>query len=70
LTIAKVTAITERLKLEIRADAFNLLNHAEFANPSTNITSSNFGRIVTTGDPGPPIDHHERILQLAARFTF
>ena len=70
MTVAKVTAITERLKLEIRADAFNLFNHAEFANPSTNITSVNFGRITTTGDPGPPIDHHERILQLAARFTF
>ncbi len=70
MTLAKVTSITERLKLEIRADAFNLFNHAEFANPSTNITSPNFGRITTTGDPGPPIDHHERILQLAARFTF
>jgi hypothetical protein len=70
MTVAKVTALTERLKLEIRADAFNLFNHAEFANPSTNITSVNFGRITTTGDPGPPIDHHERILQLAARFTF
>jgi hypothetical protein len=70
MTVAKVTGITERLKLEIRADAFNLFNHAEFANPSTNITSANFGRITTTGDPGPPIDHHERILQLAARFTF
>jgi outer membrane receptor protein involved in Fe transport len=70
MTVAKVTAITERLKLEIRGDAFNLFNHAEFANPSTNITSSNFGRIITTGDPGPPIDHHERILQLAARITF
>jgi len=70
MTVSKVTAITERLKLEIRADAFNLFNHAEFANPSTNITSVNFGQITTTGDPGPPIDHHERILQLAARFTF
>jgi hypothetical protein len=70
MTVSKVTAITERLKLEIRADAFNLFNHAEFANPSTNITSVNFGQITTTGDPGPPIDHHERILQLAARITF
>jgi hypothetical protein len=70
MSVAKVTSITERLKLEIRADAFNLFNHAEFANPSTNITSPKFGRITTTGDPGPPIDHHERILQLAARFTF
>jgi hypothetical protein len=73
MTIAKTTAITERLKLEIRADAFNLLNHAEWGNPSTNITSSNFGRITTTGDPGTqviPVDPKERIIQLAARFTF
>ena len=73
MTFAKTTAITERLKLEIRADAFNLFNHAEFGNPSTNITSGNFGQITTTGDPGTqviPVDPKERIIQLAARFTF
>lgn len=69
-SVAKVTSITERLKLEIRGDAFNLFNHAEFANPSTNIASSRFGRITTTGDTNPVIDHKERIIQLAARFTF
>ncbi len=69
-SVAKVTSITERLKLEIRGDAFNLFNHAEFANPSTNIASSRFGRITTTGDTNPVIDHKERIVQLAARFTF
>lgn len=73
MTLAKTTAITERLKLEIRADAFNLFNHAEFGNPSTNITSKKFGRITTTGDPGNAVvavDPKERVLQLAARFTF
>jgi hypothetical protein len=70
MSFVKATAITERLKLEVRADAFNLLNHAEFANPVTNIASSNFGRITRTGDPGPPIDPRERIIQLAAKFTF
>jgi hypothetical protein len=73
MTVSKTTAITERLKLEIRADAFNVFNHAEWGNPSTNITSSNFGRITTTGDPGTqviPVDPKERIIQLGARFTF
>jgi hypothetical protein len=73
MTASKTTAITERLKLEIRADVFNLFNHAEFGNPSTNITSKKFGRITTTGDPGTstiPVDPKERIIQLAARFTF
>jgi hypothetical protein len=73
MTFAKSTAITERLKLEIRADFFNIFNHAEFGNPNTNITSGKFGRITTTGDPGTaivPVDPKERIIQLAARFTF
>jgi hypothetical protein len=71
LTGAKTTALTERLKLEIRADVFNLFNHAEFGNPITNIGSPKFGQIVTTGDQvGNPIEHHERIIQVAARFSF
>jgi len=73
MTLAKTTSINERLKLEIRADAFNLFNHAEFGNPNTNVTSGKFGQIISTGDPGTainPVDPKERILQLAARFTF
>jgi hypothetical protein len=62
---AKTTAITERLKLEIRGDFFNILNHAEFKNPDTNIFDQGgfgFGQILNTYDP--------RIIQLAARFSF
>lgn len=33
LAIHKDTAITERVTLQLRADIFNLLNHANFANP-------------------------------------
>jgi hypothetical protein len=70
MSLAKVTAITERLKLEFRADAFNVLNHAEFADPITNINSSLFGEIVATGSNtagNPPLT---RVLQLALRLTF
>ena len=65
MSISKTTAITERLKLEIRGDFFNILNHAEFRNPDTNILDSGgngFGQILNTYDP--------RIIQLAARFSF
>jgi hypothetical protein len=63
LALAKTTPIfRERVKLEFRAEAFNILNHAEFNNPSTTITSSLFGQITGTADP--------RIIQLAARITF
>ena len=67
-SISKTTAITERLKLEIRGDFFNILNHAEFANPDTNILDGGtFGQITNTGVPG---DQRPRIIQLAARFSF
>lgn len=36
--------LTERLNLQFRADAFNLFNQANFANPTGIVTSGNFGR--------------------------
>ncbi len=33
LSISKLTGITERLKLLVRVDAFNIFNHPNFANP-------------------------------------
>lgn len=62
LSLSKTTTLTERLKLEIRGDFFNLFNHAEFENPDTNIDSVTFGQVLNTYDP--------RIIQLAARFSF
>jgi carboxypeptidase family protein/TonB-dependent receptor-like protein len=65
LALSKTTSlIGERLKMEFRAEFFNILNHTEFANPDTNILDQGgtFGQILTTADP--------RIIQLAVRFTF
>jgi hypothetical protein len=36
--------LTERLTLQARADAFNVLNHANFDNPVAILTDPNFGR--------------------------
>jgi hypothetical protein len=47
--VAKTTPLVgERLGLELRAEFFNIFNHAEFLNPNTNIVSSTFGQITTT----------------------
>jgi outer membrane receptor protein involved in Fe transport len=67
MTFSKTTAITERVKLEIRADFFNIFNHANFDNPGisgggNNPNSGQFGQITSTLPP--------RIIQLAARFSF
>ena len=35
LSLAKTTAVTERLRVEFRADAFDLFNHPNFGNPQS-----------------------------------
>jgi hypothetical protein len=63
LALSKTTAlIGERLKVEFRAEFFNILNHANFTSPVTNINSGQFGQVISTQPP--------RIIQLALRFTF
>lgn len=62
LSISKHFAITERMNLELRGDAFNVFNHTEFENPDTTITDSTFGQISTT--------YGQRILQLALHLRF
>jgi outer membrane receptor protein involved in Fe transport len=61
--VAKSTPIVrDKLTAEFRVEFFNILNHAEFTNPDTNITSGTFGQITDTYDP--------RIIQLALRLKF
>ncbi len=67
LALAKTTAITERVNVEFRVEAFNVFNHTEFANPDTNILDGTFGQITSTTIGTLQT---QRILQLAARLTF
>jgi len=71
LALAKTTAITERVNFEFRVEAFNVLNHTEFANPDTTLASETFGEITsTTFGTGVAALQAQRILQLGARLTF
>ena len=38
----------ERATVELRADAFNVLNHTRFAAPNTSPTSTDFGAVTAT----------------------
>jgi hypothetical protein len=55
--------LTERIRLTLRGEFFNLFNHANFSQPGANVSSTtNFGIINGAGDP--------RILQISARVSF
>jgi hypothetical protein len=71
LALAKTTAISERVNLELRLEAFNVLNHTEFANPDTDLTSATFGQITSnTLGTGVTALQTQRIVQIAGRLTF
>ena len=53
---------SERVDAELRLDAFNVFNHANFGNPDTDINSPLFGQVSTTLGP--------RVLQVALHFRF
>src|SRR5262249_10123331 len=43
--------LSERFRLQFRAESFNVLNHTNFNNPSTTFTSSLNGKITSARDP-------------------
>ncbi len=50
LSLFKNFRVTEKFKIQFRAESFNSLNHVQFANPVTGVTNTAFGTI--TGEKG------------------
>jgi hypothetical protein len=79
-TAAKNFALgTEKVRLQFRADFFNLFNHTNFSNPVTNASSGNFGKITATvgsavatavGTTAGLVGGGPRIIQLSMRLSF
>jgi hypothetical protein len=73
LSFFKVTPITERVNVELRAEIYNIANQANFANPSGTVTSSSFGTLTQTrnGSSAPGLGQGEpRNMQFALKFSF
>ncbi len=47
--IGKLIPLHEAAHLELRVEAFNALNHAQFLNPDFTMTDSSFGRVTAAG---------------------
>jgi hypothetical protein len=77
LSLSRIFAVHESVKLEVRAEAFNIINHTnmgsiptsgiglsatESTGLSTSRSSANFGRFTSAGDP--------RLLQFAMKLYF
>jgi hypothetical protein len=60
--LSRLLRVRERQVVELRGEAQNVLNRANFGDPNAVLNSSTFGRIVASGPA--------RIIQLGAKFIF
>ena len=65
LSLVRNIRFLERLDLQVRGEAFNLLNTPHFAMPITNLASVQFGQITGTQIAGLP-----RVMQFALKLRF
>jgi hypothetical protein len=71
LALSKTVKFTERMGVQIRADAFNILNRAQYGQPNANVsTPGNFGVITSIVNTGATGSGTPRQLQLSVRVTF
>ena len=63
VSLAKNVNLTEKVKLTIRGEAFNVLNRVRWGSPDSTLTSSTFGQVRSQGNS-------PRQMQLAAKIVF
>jgi hypothetical protein len=63
LALSREFAVAERLRFQIRGEAFNALNHTNLGTPNRFVNTPQFGTITDAATPG-------REMQLSARLSF
>jgi hypothetical protein len=63
LSVVRSFSVHEKQRVEVRAEAFNLLNHFRPGNPAAGFNNlASFGQITAGGEP--------RIMQFALKYIF
>jgi hypothetical protein len=77
MSLFKTFSIREKMKLGVGAQAFNVFNHPNFANPDSTLSDPTFGQITRMmGVPTSPygvflgFDSSPRVVQLSAKLEF
>jgi hypothetical protein len=73
--IGKVFSITERVRFELRADAFNVLNHIDYGNPNCPTYSPACGSTIDSGATAgmiiaTDVVNTPRVWQLGGKLSF
>lgn len=63
LALVRSFAVAERVRLDLRAESFNALNHSNWGTPNRFVNTPQFGTITEASTPG-------REFQLNARLSF
>jgi hypothetical protein len=61
-SVTRLFALTETLRLQFRAESFNVVNHTNLGLPVADLNSPDFGQILSAGSP--------RLMQFALKLTF
>ena len=62
MAVSRIFPVRERFRVELRADFFNFMNHANLGTPASAISSATFGQITSFGGP--------RLIQMAMKAYF
>lgn len=65
LALLREFHIRESHVVQLRLEAFDFANHANFANPNGSVTAATFGRITAVAPANA-----NRIMQVAAKYNF
>jgi hypothetical protein len=66
LSVTKTFPMREKVRLDVRVEAFNVLNRVRFGTGSTQLQSTTFGKLTSNGD----LLNTPRQLQMAAKLYF